>query len=130
LDDVLDQFLLTLAAQEPGDAREPAQPGEPEQRGETQDPEAGDRAQQVEPATALDEVVAPGVRPREVDREVEQEHRADRVVIDLEDGQRGLVEGQQQQPHDPERQDRQDEDEDVVGVAVLSHGRCLFLAHP
>ena len=124
VEDVLDELLAVLAAQEAGDPREAAEAGEPEQRGEREEAERRDRAEQVQPATPADEVRALRLRSEEVDREVEQEDHADRVVVDRDELPRAVVQREEGQDHQGEREDGQDQDEDVVGVAVLAERRC------
>ena len=98
------------------------------QRGDPEDPDAGDRAEQVQPAAPLDEVLAPRLRSGEVQCEVDEEDDADEVVVDRRGSRACRRRAAGPEDHDPERQDRQDQDEDLVGVAALANVRCPAVA--
>ena len=129
LDHVADELLARVAAQQAGDPRQPAEAGEPQQRAELEEAECRDRAQQVEPASLVDEVLALRPRAGDVVGEVQQEDHADRVVVEVQELVRLGVEREHQEDHHGEGEHGQQQDEEVVGVAVLAHDR-LFGAHP
>ena len=106
-----------------------AQPGETQQRREPEHPQRRDRAEEVQPASPVDPVRTLRLGARDVDREVDEEHDADQVVVEQQGLDRRFVQRQQQRDHDGQRQDGQDQDEDVVGVAVLRQCRVLACRH-
>ena len=115
--------LPVLTAQQAADPCQPAQAGQAEERGQLEEAEARDRPEEVEPAPPADEVGALRLRAEEVVREVDEEDDADGVVVGVDEEARLFVERQEEQDHQDQRIDRQDQDEDVVGVAVLAQHR-------
>ena len=89
---VVDQGLPIAPAEHARRAQQPADACQAEQTGGWEEPEGGDRAEEVEPAAPRDEVVALGVRVRQIHGEVDQEHDADEVVVEEQGRVRRLVE--------------------------------------
>src|SRR6185312_878393 len=116
---VLQQFALALAAQQSADTGNPAQPSQSQQRCIRENAKTRYRTQQVQPTASVDEVATFGRCPLQSQAEVKQEHKADHIVVYLEElGRRFGQSGQQQRHHDDQREDRQEQDEQLVRVAL------------
>ena len=76
--------------------------------------------------TIPDEVIRfPGGSPQ-VDEKVDQEYEVDQDVIELEQYDGVVIKREQQQNHQDKRKGGQQEDEQVIGIAVPGRG----IIHP
>ena len=95
LDYVINELALPLAAQHFHDARQATESGEAQESCDAEDAQAGDRAQEIEPAALVDEVFASRTRPSQVVDKVREEHDADQVVVNGQRIDRGRAQRQE-----------------------------------
>jgi hypothetical protein len=117
-----------FASHQARDAGQSAQAREAEQGGVLEHgSQRRDRAEQIEPALAFDEVVRLRIRSPQTDREVDQKDDTDQVVVELEQTESGVAERQHHHDHHDQRHDRENEDEQLVGVALWRPGYWLLV---
>ena len=91
VDDVADQPPPVLFSKQSSDPGQPAEPGQSQQVREPEEAEGRDRAEEIEPSAAADEITALRGRPFHPQAEVGEEHETDHIVVDVEQRERGLA---------------------------------------